>query len=69
MNKYLKCLLMAIAIIIVSVSLYYIIASGYPYDPEDFTEAYFNSILILKGIIAAGAVISISISSAILLKK
>lgn len=69
MNQYLKCLLTSITIIVISVILYYIIINGYPYDYEDLTEKYFNSILILKGIIVAGAIISISISSAIILKK
>ena len=69
MNQYLKCLLMSVTIIIVSVILFYIIVSGYPYDPEDFTEAYFNSILVLKGIIAASVIVSTSIFSVIILKK
>ncbi len=69
MNQYLKCLLTSITILVISAILYYIIIDGYPYDPEDLTETYFNSILVLKGIIAAGAIISISISSAIILKK
>ena len=69
MNQYLKCLLTSITIIVISVILYYIIIDGYPYDSEDLTETYFNCILVLKGIIVAGTIISISISSAIILKK
>ncbi len=67
MNQYLKALLMSITIIVISVSCYYFIISGYPYDPGDCAEEYFNSVLILKGMIATGAIIAASISSAIII--
>ncbi len=67
MNPCLKAFLIAIAIIAVSVISYYLIIDGYP--AEDFTESYFNAVLILKGNIMIGTVIAISVSSAILLKK
>lgn len=69
MNPYLKVFLIAIAIIAASVISYYLIVSGHPYDAEDLTESYFNSILILKGNITIGAILAISISSAVILKK
>ncbi len=68
MNQYLKALLMSITIIVISVSCYYFIISGYPYDPGDCAEEYFNSVLILKGMIATGAIIAASISSAIIIE-
>ncbi len=69
MNPYLKIFLIAIAVMAVSVSSYYLIISGYPYDAEDLAEGYFNSVLALKGIITIGAIFAISISSVILLRK
>lgn len=68
MNPYLKVSLIAIAIIAASVISYYLIVGGHPYE-EDLTESYFNTILILKGNITIGAILSISISSAIVLRK
>lgn len=53
----------------VSVSSYYLIISGYSYDAEDLAGGYFNSVLALKGIITIGAILAISISSVILLRK
>lgn len=69
MDKYLKILVLIVIIAAVSVLAYYLIISGYPYDSEDCTEGYFNAILILKGIIAVGAIIGVSIFSAFILKK
>lgn len=69
MNPYLKVFLIAIAIIAASVISYYLIIGGYPYDAEDLTESYFNTILILKGNLTIGAILAISISSAIVLRK
>ena len=69
MNPYLKIFLIAIAGMAVSVSAYYLILSGYPYDAEDLAEGYFNSVLALKGIITIGAIFAISISSVIILIK
>ena len=61
MNRYLKSILISILIIIVFVIVYYLIISDYPYDPEDLTETYYNTILILKGILICGSIITISI--------
>ena len=69
MNKYLKELLILVAIVAASLISYYLIIDGYPFDSEDRTETYFNSILLLKAIIASGAIIATSISLAITLKK
>ncbi len=68
MNPYLKVSLIAIAIIAASVISYYLIVDGHPYE-EDLTESYFNTILILKGNLTIGAILAISISSAIVLRK
>lgn len=69
MNKYLKELLILVAIVAASLISYYLIIAGYPFDSEDRTETYFNCILLLKAIIASGAIIATSISLAITLKK
>lgn len=67
MNQYLKIILGITIIAVINVSLFYLIIDAYPYDWEDCTEVYFTSLLILKGILTSGAIISISIFSAIML--
>ena len=66
MNKYVKGLILCVAVIVVSVICCYCIAGGVL--PDERTEMYYNCVLIVKGIIAAGAIIACSISLAILFR-
>lgn len=68
-NQYLKALIISAIIVAISVISYYCIVDGYPFGSEDRTKGYYNSILILKGIITMGAILAASISSAIVLRK
>lgn len=66
-NKYLVILGMAVLIIVATVVAYFCIVNDYRMG--DPSENYDNSLLILKGILTAGATTSISISSAIIWKN
>lgn len=61
MRKSFKILIASIAIIVVSLSSFYLIKGSYPYDLEDYSDIYYTTIMIVKGIHVVGAMISITL--------
>lgn len=70
MNKYVKCLLIAVGIIVITIGMYYfVVIDGYPFGKEQRLADYYCTLMIVKSILVIGATIAISVSSAIIIRE
>ncbi|MGI6721621.1 MAG: hypothetical protein ACOX4I_03530 [Anaerovoracaceae bacterium] len=70
MNLFIKLVIAAIIVTGLFVGTYFFIIDSYPFDDADKVAHYYDTVLLLKGLLSTGWILSLSIifSSSSLLK-